>query len=368
MIGEREVAAATARLYETVLEPERWPEALQAVCAAAGGHHAVALLQQADGQGVRFLEAAGVDPLYLGQFRAAVGGGMSFLPLFRGLPRGTALREAAVMPPEAYRNDFYADTIRPMGGHFAVMAMPFATTETAAVLAVCRPERAGAFDDDALRQVQALLPHAQAALRLRQRLEGAETIAAQALAALDRLAIGVILVDRDGRPCFVNRRAEAIAGERDGLVLSRDRLGAATGAASQALQRLVGEAARGNPSARPLHLPRPSLRRALMVRAVPLGAAAERRLGDGDLRAMVLVNDPEQPNRLDASLVAQALDLTPREAAVAVLLAEGLDLPAIAGRLGIAVPTARTHLRSAFAKSGTGRQADLVSLVLRSQV
>jgi DNA-binding CsgD family transcriptional regulator len=368
MAGEREIAAATARLYETVLEPERWPDALQAMCALAGAHHAITFLQRADGPGLHFLSAAGVDPHHLGMFRAAVAGPMQFLPLFRGLPQGTALREAAVMPSAAYRSEFYTDTIRPMGGHFAVVAMPFVTAETAALLAVCRPEGAGAFEDEALRRVQAVLPHAQAALRLRQRLVGAESIAAQALAALDQLALGIILVDRHGRPCFVNRRAEAIAAERDGLILARDRLSAATGTASQALQRLVGEAAAGDPSARPLHLPRPSLRRALVVRALPLGATAERRLGDGDLRAMVLVNDPERPNGLDSRLVAQALGLTPREAGVAVLLAEGLDLPAIAARLGIAVPTARTHLRSVYAKSGTGRQADLVSLVLRTQV
>jgi DNA-binding CsgD family transcriptional regulator len=48
--------------------------------------------------------------------------------------------------------------------------------------------------------------------------------------------------------------------------------------------------------------------------------------------------------------------LTPREAEVALLVAQGLSQTEAAGRLGIAPGTARTHLANAMAKSGARSQ------------
>jgi DNA-binding CsgD family transcriptional regulator len=56
--------------------------------------------------------------------------------------------------------------------------------------------------------------------------------------------------------------------------------------------------------------------------------------------------------------------LTPAEARVAVLLASGLSLDAIAERLGIGANTALTHLKSIFGKTDTRRQGELIRLLL----
>jgi len=60
-----------------------------------------------------------------------------------------------------------------------------------------------------------------------------------------------------------------------------------------------------------------------------------------------------------------AYGLTEQEANVAVLLAEGLDINAIAMRLGIRLNTARGYLKDALQKTGTTRQAELVALLAR---
>jgi DNA-binding CsgD family transcriptional regulator len=69
--------------------------------------------------------------------------------------------------------------------------------------------------------------------------------------------------------------------------------------------------------------------------------------------------------RTDLSGLRSAYGLTEREVDVAALLAEGLDINAIAARLGIRPNSARSYLKDALQKTGTTRQAELVALVAR---
>lgn len=64
--------------------------------------------------------------------------------------------------------------------------------------------------------------------------------------------------------------------------------------------------------------------------------------------------------------IQRAHGLTRAEARVAARLSEGAPLLEIASELQVGLETVRTHLRNAFRKTGVRRQAELVSLVLRS--
>lgn len=63
--------------------------------------------------------------------------------------------------------------------------------------------------------------------------------------------------------------------------------------------------------------------------------------------------------------VACYYKLTPAEAKLAVRLARGESLEEIAVRLGITLHTARTQLKSIFAKTGCRRQPELVVMLLQ---
>ena len=66
------------------------------------------------------------------------------------------------------------------------------------------------------------------------------------------------------------------------------------------------------------------------------------------------------------SLTLQGLfGLTPAEAAIGSMLADGKSIDDIAIRQ-ITLNTARVHVKSIFAKTDTARQAQLVALILRS--
>jgi len=61
------------------------------------------------------------------------------------------------------------------------------------------------------------------------------------------------------------------------------------------------------------------------------------------------------------------LGLTHMEARVTARLADGLNIKDIAGALGIRVSTVRSHLKSAYAKTGCHGQTDLIRLVLTGE-
>jgi DNA-binding CsgD family transcriptional regulator len=63
------------------------------------------------------------------------------------------------------------------------------------------------------------------------------------------------------------------------------------------------------------------------------------------------------------TLLEVLFDLTPAEAKVASLIANGRPVAAIAQRQGVAENTVRIHLKSIFAKTGVHRQAELVNLL-----
>jgi DNA-binding CsgD family transcriptional regulator len=58
--------------------------------------------------------------------------------------------------------------------------------------------------------------------------------------------------------------------------------------------------------------------------------------------------------------------LTHAEAALAVEICVGDGLQAAANRRGVSLATARTHLAHIFQKTGVGRQAELVRLIMQA--
>lgn len=180
---------------------------------------------------------------------------------------------------------------------------------------------------------------------------------------LDWLPHAVILVDVAAAVAGMNERAGAMVIRADGLLVRNDVLRCRDPEDTATLHRMIGEmgdtdAARGATRACAIRIRRSHGRRALTA----MVTLAER---DGD-RALVavIVNDPEVSPVLDQQMLRTWYRLTPAEARVAGLVAAGLDVETIVGRLGVGANTVRTQLKSIFAKTDTGRQGELISLLL----
>lgn len=187
------------------------------------------------------------------------------------------------------------------------------------------------------------------------------------LAALNRVAFGVMVVDSNCRVLLTNRAGGEILALRDGLTLGAQReLRASTAAETARLHDLIGAALRpGGPDEGQMGLAidRPSLKRPFMVL---MCASEDSDVGDSGPLAVVFVSDPERQALPDAAAIGRIFGLTPSEARLVHALTQGMRIEDAARHCGVTTSTARTYLKQIFVKTDTSRQPELVKLVLTS--
>lgn len=264
--------------------------------------------------------------------------------------------------------EIYRDWARKLEVFHLVGAVFEVTSSEIGVLGIHRSQTAEAFNENDRRRVTGFLPHLQRVSQMRRRL--AEVVIGRdaALEALDRSAIATIVATRDGRVLYANPLAEALLRAGDGLRAPGGRLAAGrrtTGERLAALVLAAADTAAGHASspggalaiAREDRLP-------LTVLVAPFRPARDG-FGAALPAAILFVRDPETPTPTGLGLQG-LFGLTPTEAGIAAALAEGKSVGNIAARHRITHNTARVHVRNILAKTGTTRQAQLVSLILRS--
>jgi DNA-binding CsgD family transcriptional regulator len=88
----------------------------------------------------------------------------------------------------------------------------------------------------------------------------------------------------------------------------------------------------------------------------------------GTTAVAILFSDTSVPRtRANMAMLRDLFTLTEREAEIARLIADGRSPAEVAQRLRIGIGTVRTHLKGAFAKTGTTRQSELAAVISRLQ-
>ena len=172
-------------------------------------------------------------------------------------------------------------------------------------------------------------------------------------------------LDARGRIVAANDRARDVLRTGDGLLDSHGFLFAHTPQDNDHLQALLRRAlppvgtrgAGGSTIVRRL-----GALSALVLHVSPVGRR-EADFPPWPVAALVLIVDPAHRVHIDPEVAAAALDFTPMESRVAVLLAQGMSVREIAAATGRKENTIRTHVKHMFAKHGFSRQAELLRLV-----
>lgn len=356
----------TQLLYRTVEDPACWSAALAAtVDALSAGHIIVGVGSDTTAPQ---LHSCGVDPSQVAALWSHVTNS-PFAGLVHTMAHGKVYHGATVMPPKALMTtDFYHCVIKPMDGLHSIVGTPFRSHNAYSFTVACRAPRKGAFGQSSIDALQILFPHLQNALRLGQRLRQAEYAAWYRDAALDRLDIGIVIMDRRRHPLLVNARAQALAELNDGLRLAHGQFSATDGVANRQLQSAIEAAARPASLAQMemcMQANRPSGRPAFLLRIVPITDDGELSANYPHGAAAVFIDTAETGRSRPAAL-RHWFRLTMREADLAMLLIDGRSLADCARVMGVSIETIRTHLDGLFAKTQTHRQAELVSALLRA--
>lgn len=181
------------------------------------------------------------------------------------------------------------------------------------------------------------------------------------LAALNRLALGVIVVDADSRIVMTNRSAGALIAAQDGLRMSAgETLRASLPADTDALRRLIAAACAGiaDDDAPGLAIARDGDRRPLITLVLPL------RDDRGPGRAAVFVADTENQPLPMPEAIGRMFGVSRAEARLIHALVGGARLEEAAAQCGVTPSTARSYLKQVFEKTNTNRQAELIKLIL----
>jgi len=346
-----------------VLDPGAWPRLMDRISEAAGA--AGAALLQTDVRTPDIPRTASVDECFKHYF--AAGWQTRDTRAERSVPllmRGqTVVTDQDIVTPEEMRRlDFYTQCALPFGlPWFAGIGLRAGPALWAMVIQ--RTARQGPFVPAEARLLATLSDRLSEVATLSTAV--GRVALANATRALDCVGQPAVAVDHAGNVVEANSVSQRIF-DTDIYVDRSRRLCARDARAGAALQTLFDQLC-GAPDARPPATAPIVVRREgkapVIIRVLPIpGAARTPFCGARALLTFSLIEPKRGP---DAQLISDVFGLTRAETEVAVRLAEGKPLVAIADERGIARVTVRNQLRVILAKTGTHRQSELVALLSR---
>ena len=225
-----------------------------------------------------------------------------------------------------------------------------------------------AISDALLGVADRLVPHLGRAVDIFGRLQSTEGQQLALHEVIDRIPTGVVVLDANRAPLIRNRMALRIAAAEDGFTFADDGPRASDRETTAALHQLIDSATmpeRGRELSGGgfMSLARPSGLRAYPVLVTPvLGRVHDRAMAGA--AAVIFISDPEYRDLSLTTVLTTVYGLTPAEADLAQLLAQGHSLEDAAGIRGVTLNTARSQLKQVFAKTETNRQGELLQLIL----
>jgi len=182
-------------------------------------------------------------------------------------------------------------------------------------------------------------------------------------AVLDRLPMGVLVVDVDSRVIFKNDGAKRIIKD-GGISVDEDGYCRAESPIESAeLNALLSAALYPGGSENPDEASALSLSRGngMLPLSLMVSAIGSDRTFHG---AVVFLVDPDKPANISAPALVKLYGLTPTEARLVCGLVSGGRMEDLATEWRVSLHTLRAQLKQIFAKTETRRQSDLIKLVL----
>lgn len=366
-----EVFALVEQIYGATVEPELWGNFLYELSAALGGAAGMMRLRVSSRSEARRIFRVHLRPELESVYARYCAQGLPW-SVVNGPPQSESFVRTSDIYADAElaRSDFYAEWMKPQE---LAPEGPLAITITArsgrptGELMLFRRMGGRPIDASDVALCETLAPHLRRARYLSRRFGSVVRERLAFTEVINRLPVGIVLINRRGVPVITNRCADSILGQRDGLKLAAGGLRAANRRDDAVLQQLLADAIDAGPSGgyanRVMAVSRPSGKRSFPVIAASLaeslpGEAAE------DAVACALIGDPETGVSFSPEALRIAYSLTPAESELLGLLASGHCLSDAAKARGVSLNTVRSQLKQVFAKTDTSRQAALIRLVL----
>jgi DNA-binding CsgD family transcriptional regulator/PAS domain-containing protein len=366
-ISHQDLSDLIGRIYDCTLDPSRWDATLDAIrtllqtptaqLALADLRQYRILLSKDRGMDARMHEVAG---RHLPEIQVLLEGALD-----NGFSVDEPLVSSRLFLPEVRAASPVFQAARSMGFiDFLQIALIRSPTRVA-MFTSGRQEGVGVFGDREIELMRLLIPHLRRAVTISNVLDVQAIEKARLAETLDALKLGVVLANEDSRILHANRAAEEMMRE-GGPLRGRDGvLRAERGAASREIRSAIRQAARNESgigkTGLAVRLTDEDGEAPVVAHVLPLAGGEIRSRLEPAAVAAVFVN-PKVDDAASAQAVASTFGLTLAETRVLTRILTGSTVAEAAADLGVAPTTARTHLDSILAKTGTSRQSELIRL------
>jgi DNA-binding CsgD family transcriptional regulator/PAS domain-containing protein len=366
---ERALFKLTGSLYDAAADPAHWESFLEQLASVLGAHSADILMYQAGAGNVSYSvsRAWHVDPEAVRLYEAHYGPLDIWAVRGRLQPSGRVLTSESLCSRTEYRaSEIYNDLLSRYDIEYGMFSLVENSQDRLAVVNLFR-DASEPFQASDIEVLELLTPHIQSAFKLHFQFSELKAQAAGFSAALDMMATGVVVLGAKGKILLMNRAANAIVAQDDGLLATGRGLRAERAAESAQLGRLICEAVRtaegkGLSAGGGLSISRRK-RAALQVLICPVQSIQIE--VTRPLRAIVFITDPEQRAHTTHDILHALFGLTPAECRVALLLGDGKTPREISQLLALSTNTVKSQVAIIYAKTGTARHAQLVRLLAR---
>lgn len=359
-----------ACLYRAPLDPGGWQEFLDfltKVTGAGGGgfmHHDL-IHQQFT---LRAVGGPQSDPAVQQAYNSYYGALDPWRDPYLALRTESVVPGHALVPIEQLRKtEIYNDLLLPSGVVHPVILPGIISAEQTENVTLWWSEQQGPPGDEVVELLELLRPHLKTSLETLHALAGDGLRARTALAVLDHMHQAVFLLNESLRVYHVNHAAELLLQRTGGMSLVGGHLTVAPALQGEldaclhgALEQAKAKSEALHTSSRMLAFPHPSGKRGMPVRILPLRIESE----SPSAHVLVLVNDQSSHPHISLDTMRVLFGATPTEVAIANGLLAGLTVGEIAQKRRISEDTTRSHLKMLFQRTGTGRQSELVLLLL----
>lgn len=346
------------RIYEAAFVPELWPDVLQSLCDVSNSASGSFIVFE-DRAAPKFIATEKIRPV-LETFDANNGwqNSSEVKLLFSMMPPAAFIYDRDYFPPEAIEgNRARLDLTEPLGIGGQVGSFITMPTGEIVLFSMDRWQATDRPSGHELLQLNRMRPHlARAGLvAARLRLQRMQT----AVSTLQLLGLPAAVLTSNGRVLVSNELLEmqtAIFSPTafEGMAIADKN--------ANALFQAAVRSGPNGPPVRSVAVQGDEGRPACVLHVLPLYRFARDIFGSADvIVALTMVDAGGSPP--STSILATLFDLSPAEARLATSLAAGASLQAAATVSKVTAKTARTYLERIFAKTGTHRQSELISLL-----
>lgn len=354
------------KIYAAALDPNEWDGLLTRITLAIGavaGFYAGLEVRQGRGA---FWYAVGHDDRMARRYNEQYLGRDPTLAHILKTPGKACACTDYLSAADVAASRFHSEFMIPNGLRYVLSGVVRMEGSMISLFGFQRPAGQAPFSRADTDFVQRLIPHFAMADQVAAKVSTISDARRLAMALLDRMDYGIVIVNQSGQIRMSNQRAElwlrsgSLVHARFGhlrLTAPKDH------AALEQLIRAAGAGDNRDVRARAIDTVGDGDGMRARVLVLPIDNEEQRHLDDDQARVAVIITDVNQQRAMAPELLQQSYGLTLAETRVATGLASGKTQDELADSLFVSLATIKTHTQHIYQKVGVGRQVELVRLI-----